>query len=233
VARLLAAAVISLVSATAEILLLPADGGRGRIFHAVARAWAHAVLRVCGIRVRVNGLDNIERSRHYVFVSNHASLFDIPCVLAYIPGQVRIVYKKELEVIPVFGWGLKWGSYISIERGRNVRAVQSLDVAIQKIRRGTSVLLYAEGTRTRTGKLQPFKRGAFNLAHRAGVPVVPLTINGTYGILRRRSLVVHPAKVELVLDRPIQVNGDRGRDAELDLMQRVHGVINRHYIEQA
>jgi 1-acyl-sn-glycerol-3-phosphate acyltransferase len=230
--RFLLAAIVTLASAVLAILLLPIDGGRGRVFHANARMWARTVLAVCSVRVRVLGLEAIDPSSHYVYVSNHASLFDIPCVIASLPGQVRIVYKKELEVIPFFGWGLKWGSYIAIERGRSARAMKSLDIAIQKIRRGTSVLLFAEGTRTRTGQLQPFKRGAFNLAVRAGVPVVPLTINGTYGILRRRSLVIHPGNVELVLDRPITVNGERNKEAEVDLMNRVHNVITLHYSTQ-
>jgi 1-acyl-sn-glycerol-3-phosphate acyltransferase len=232
VLRVFAGAATSIAAAALEIVLLPIDAGRGRIFHAVARGWARAILKLSGIRVNVRGLNLLDPSRNYVFVSNHASLFDIPCVLAGLPGQVRIIYKKELEVIPIFGWGLKWGAYIAIERGRSARAVRSLEVAVRKIRRGASVLLYAEGTRTRTGKLQPFKRGAFNLALRAGVPVVPLTINGTYPILRRRSLVVHPRRVELILDQPIEVNGNQGKDAELNLMERVHSAIARHYVDQ-
>ena len=112
------------------------------------------MLFVCGVKVRVTGLEKIDSSRNYIYVSNHASMFDIPSILAGIPGQIRIVYKKELDVIPVFGWGLKYGAYIGIDRGRGADAMRSLDEAVEKIRRGASVLLYAEGTRTTDGKLQ-------------------------------------------------------------------------------
>ncbi|MCK5571319.1 MAG: 1-acyl-sn-glycerol-3-phosphate acyltransferase, partial [Bacteroidetes bacterium] len=173
-----------------------------------------------------------ERSQNYIYVSNHASMFDIPCIVAGIPDQIRIVYKKELEVIPVFGWGLKWGSYISIKRGHSTSAMRSLELAVNKIRRGASVLLYAEGTRTHNGKLQPFKRGAFNLAVKAGVPVVPLTINGTFNILQRKSFIIHPAAAELILERPITIDSTGGKGSEMRLMAQVHEAIERHYIDQ-
>jgi 1-acyl-sn-glycerol-3-phosphate acyltransferase len=223
--------VISLVSAALEILLLPVDRKRGRVFHAIARTWAHAVLAVCGIRVKVRGVEHIDPGRNYVYVSNHASMFDIPAIIAGVHDQIRIIYKKELEIIPVFGWGLKWGSYIGIDRGRSTRAIRSLEEAVTKIRNGASVLLYAEGTRTTDGMLQPFKRGAFNLSVRAGVPVVPLTINGSYSLLPKHSMRIRPGTVEIVLERPIPVEGE-GKDAEVELMEKVHAAIARHYINQ-
>jgi 1-acyl-sn-glycerol-3-phosphate acyltransferase len=168
-----------------------------------------------------------------VYVSNHASLFDIPVIAAGVPDKVRIIYKKELERIPVFGWGLKAGAYIAINRQRGVEAMQALDEAAERIRTGTSVILYAEGTRTLTGSLQPFKRGAFNLALRAGVPVIPLTINGTFHILPKHSISVRPGTVHLILDAPIPPTPERGRDAEIRLMEKVHTAIAHHYVDQS
>jgi len=207
--RFFSAALISILSAIAELLLIWLDRKRGRVFHAIARGWAKTVLAVCSVRVTVRGLDKVDLSRNYVYVSNHASMFDIPVILAGIPDQIRIIYKKELDIIPFFGWGLRYGSYIGIDRGRGSKAVRSLEEAVEKIRSGASVLMYAEGTRTLDGRLQPFKRGAFNLALRAGIPVVPLTVNA-----------------------PIPVPAGEGKDAELQLMQDVHAVIARHYIDQ-
>ncbi|MGB5872977.1 MAG: lysophospholipid acyltransferase family protein [Bacteroidota bacterium] len=230
--RFLAGAVISLCMAVVAILSIPLDPRRGRVFHASSRLWARLVLFVCGVKVQVRGLEHVQQPQSYIYVSNHASMFDIPCILAGIPDQIRIVYKKELEVIPVFGWGLKWGSYISIDRSHRASAMRSLDSAAQKIRDGASVLLYAEGTRTTDGKLQPFKRGAFKLAVKAGIPVVPLTINGTFHILRKRSVVIRPGRAELILERPIPVDRDRGKDSEMHLMEQVHEAIAQHYIDQ-
>ena len=230
--RFFTAALISIASAIAELLLIWVDRKRGRVFHAIARTWARTVLNVCSVHVTVRGLEKVDLSRNYVYVSNHASMFDIPVILAGIPDQIRIIYKKELDIIPFFGWGLRYGSYIGIDRGRGSRAVRSLDEAVEKIRHGASVLMYAEGTRTLDGKLQPFKRGAFNLALKAGIPVVPLTVNGSFSILPKHSVSVRPGIVELVLDSPIPVPEGEGKDAEMQLMRDVHAVIARHYIEQ-
>ena len=231
VLRFAAAVVVSLFFATLEIITLPFHRG-GVMFHALARGWARTTLFLCGVHVRVNGIEKLQRSRNYVYVSNHASMFDIPAIIAGIPDQIRIVYKRELEKIPVFGWGLKWGSYIGIDRGRGMEAARSLEEAVEKIRKGASVLLYAEGTRTLDGKLQPFKRGAFNLAVKAGVPVVPLTVNGSFNILPKHSMSVRPGTVDLTLDSPIEVSSDDGKDGELALMEQVHALIASHYINQ-
>jgi 1-acyl-sn-glycerol-3-phosphate acyltransferase len=230
--RFAAGVVISIVSAAVIILTLPIERKSGRVFHAISRAWARTVLAAGGVRVTLRGVEKLDPGRNYVYVSNHASMFDIPAILAHVPGQVRIVYKKELEVIPVFGWGLKWGSYIGIDRRRGGEAMRSLEEAVGKIRNGASVLLYAEGTRTQDGRLQPFKRGAFNIAVRAGIPVVPLTVNGTYPILPKGSVVVRPRPVELVLETPIPVEGT-GKDEEMRLMDKVHEAIARNYVDQS
>jgi 1-acyl-sn-glycerol-3-phosphate acyltransferase len=231
-AKFVAGVVISITMAILEIIFLPINRKEGRLFHALARFWARAVLFTCGVRVKVHGLEHLDRSRNYVYVSNHASMFDIPAILAGIPDQIRVVYKKELEVIPFFGWGLKWGSYIGIDRGRGTRAMKSLEEAVQKIRDGASVLLYAEGTRTTDGKLQPFKRGAFNLAVKAGVPVVPLAVNGSYRLLPKHSIRVQAGTVELTLARPIAIEAGSGKEAELRLMEQVHDAIASHYRDQ-
>ncbi len=223
---------LSLLFAVTAILLLPVNPG-GVSFHANSRIWARTILLLCGVKVAVRGLEHIKPGQNYVYVCNHASMFDIPSIIAAVPDQIRIVYKKELERIPIFGWGLKWGSYIGIDRGRGADAMQSLEEAAQIIRNGASVLLYAEGTRTEDGKLQPFKRGAFNLAVRAGVPVIPLTINGSFGILRKNSFVVKPGSVEVILSQPIAVPSSGGREAEMELMEQVHAVIERNYREQS
>ena len=110
--------------------------------------------------------------------------------------------------------------------------MRSLDKAIARISHGASVLLYAEGTRTLDGKLQPFKRGAFNIAVRAGVPVVPLTVNGSLNILPKHSASIRPGKVHLALEQPIAVAGLAGKEGEMELMARVHAAIARHYIDQ-
>jgi 1-acyl-sn-glycerol-3-phosphate acyltransferase len=230
--RSTAVVVICIAMASLEIIALPFGGRDGRLFHALARFWARAVLTVCGITVKVVGLENLDLTRSHVYVSNHASMLDIPAILASIPDQIRIVYKKELEAVPIFGWGLKWGHYIGIDRRKGSEARRNLEEAAEKIRNGASVLLYAEGTRTLDGKLQSFKRGAFNLALRAGVPVIPLTVNGSFHLFPKRSLSVRPGTVTLVLGAPIEVNAADGKEAELELMEKARAAIAQHYVDQ-
>jgi 1-acyl-sn-glycerol-3-phosphate acyltransferase len=232
IARFMVGALFSLFMGAVALVSFPLDYRRGRVFHGLSRFWGRTVLFICGVRLKVRGLEKFNSTRNYVYVSNHASLLDIPCVVAGIPAQIRILYKKELEVIPVFGWALKWGSYIAIERGSSASARRSLAAAAQTIRNGASVHIYAEGTRTLTGQLLPFKRGAFNLAVSAGVPIVPLTINGSFAILQKRSIVIHPNVVELVLDDPIPVNSAGGKEEEVRLMEQVHDAIARSYVNQ-
>jgi 1-acyl-sn-glycerol-3-phosphate acyltransferase len=220
----------SMAFATMELIIL-ALGMGDRTFHALARGWARTVLRICGVRATVTGLDNLSPGRSYVYVSNHASMFDIPVILAAIPDQIRIIYKKELHWIPIFGWGLKFGSYIAVDRSSGTEAMRSLDAAARKIAAGASVLLYAEGTRTRDGRLQQFKRGAFNLAVRARVPVVPLTVNGSFPILPKASLAVRPGRVHLVIDPPIPIEGE-GKEEEKRLMDLVRTSMVSHYVDQ-
>lgn len=229
--RFTAAVALTFVNAIAALVCIPFDR-KGKLYHGISRFWSRSVLRVCGVRIRVRGAEHADHPGPTVYVSNHASMLDIPVVVAGIADDVRLVYKKELEWIPLFGWGLKWGSYIGIDRGRGNEAARSLEEAVEKIRGGTSVLLFAEGTRTSDGTLQPFKRGAFHLATRAGVPVIPLTINGSYGIVPKHSMRIRPGTVELVLDAPIHLENATGRDAELRLMEQVRAAIEKNYIDQ-
>ncbi|HEY6951304.1 MAG TPA: lysophospholipid acyltransferase family protein [Bacteroidota bacterium] len=205
---------------------------RGRLYHFVGRTWAKSVLRIFGVSVHLSGLDNLEPGKTYVYVSNHASMFDIPAVIASIPEEVRIVYKKELAYVPIWGWSLAVGHYIAIDRFSAKDAMKSLDAAAEKIRNGASVLLFAEGTRTKTGKLQPFKRGAFSLAAKSGIPIVPLTINNSFNILPKGSLRVRPADISLIVDKPISTATVDGKADELKLMESVRNVIAQHYLEQ-
>lgn len=199
---------------------------KGIAYHGIARLWSRGLLVISGIRLKVGGANFLDPARSYIYIANHASQFDIPATLAGIPDQIRIVYKKELEKIPVFGWSLKFNkTYISIDRGHGESALQSLEAAAEKIRSGTSVILFAEGTRSPDGKLQPFKRGPFNLAVRAGVPVVPVTINGSYAILPKHSSRIRPGTISLTISEPIYPTGSAGKNTELELRDKVHDEI--------
>ena len=213
------------IMAIAALLTAPFTK-KGNFYHGIAKNWGRGILAICGVRLKVGGAKLLDPTRNYVYIANHASQFDIPAILAGIPDQIRIVYKKELEKIPIFGWALKFNkTYISVDRKHGQRAKQSLEEAASKIRSSASVILFAEGTRSPDGKLQPFKRGPFNLAIHAGVPVVPVTINGSYAILPKHSSRIRPGTISITISDPIYPKGGTGKNTELELRDKVHDAI--------
>jgi 1-acyl-sn-glycerol-3-phosphate acyltransferase len=222
--------IITVLMATLAILLVPFNR-RGRAFHWCARVWARIVLKVASIRVSAKGLEHLQLAKNYIFAANHASYFDIPALLRALPGQIRIVYKRELTRLPFFGWAMRLGSFIAIDRTDSREAIESLEKAAREIRQGSSVLLFAEGTRTQDGKLQSFKRGAFALAVRSRVAIVPVTVNGSFSILPKKALRVNPGNIEVIIHPPVGTNGCNGKEGEMHLMQRVRSVIASDYTE--
>jgi 1-acyl-sn-glycerol-3-phosphate acyltransferase len=223
---------ISVLFSTAAFVVAFFDR-KGNVFRWIPRTWCRCILWIFQIRLEVKGKENLQPGRHYVFVSNHASMFDIPAALVGIPNEVNIIFKKALTYVPIWGWALRYGPFIMIDRTKSRNAMYSLDRAAQTIRNGSSVLLFAEGTRTRDGKLQPFKRGAFSLALKSGVPVVPVTINNTFKIMPKGSWKITPADISVVLGKPIAVDGLEGKAGEQQLMDQVHNSIEQHYIDQS
>ena len=157
-------------------------------------------------------------------------MFDIPAIMSVLP-RVRIMFKKELSYVPLWGWALKWGHHIMVDRAKGSEAMRSIDRAAKAIKTGGSVILFAEGTRTRDGKLLPFKRGAFTLAAKSGVPIVPITINGSFKILPKASLDIRPSPIELLMGEPIDTSHVTTREGEIALMKSVREIIERNYRE--
>jgi 1-acyl-sn-glycerol-3-phosphate acyltransferase len=175
-------------------------------------------------------MEKVDPYGNYILVSNHASMFDIPVLMKTFP-HVRIMFKKELSYVPFWGWALRWGHHIMVDRGKGTEAMKSLDRAASDVRSGGQVLLFAEGTRTRDGKLLPFKRGAFALAAKSGVSIVPVTINGSFKILPKGSFDIRSASINVVVDSPVETKQVATRDDEIKLMKEVQGIISRAYVE--
>ncbi len=223
--------IVTIILAILAILASIVDRS-GRFYNLLGKIWAKILLWIAGIKVEVIGLENLDEGENYVYVSNHMSGFDIPVVMASLPGQIRIVFKKELTKIPIFGWQLKIGPYILIDRENPAKAMESLEIAKRKIEKGVSVLLFAEGTRSLDGNIQPFKRGAFTLATRSGKKIVPITIKGTFEILPKRKFKIKPGVVKLFIDKPIKHNGSIDKKSELELMEKVRNIIVSNYYSE-
>jgi 1-acyl-sn-glycerol-3-phosphate acyltransferase len=180
------------------------------------------------VKVEVVGQDNVLRGRPQVFMANHQSGFDILIVLAHIDTYFAWIAKKELFSIPVFGHALARTGSIAIDRKNFVRAMRSIHDAARRIREGKSVMTFPEGTRSMDGQIHPFKKGVFHLALKAGVPIVPVTIIGSGEIMPKKSFRVHPGKVILVIDKPIDVTGYTEETVD-SLLNRVYDVVASHY----
>ena len=217
------------VMATLSLALSVRDPG-GRRQHWCASAWSRMIVRTVGVKVQVHGAENVRAGESYVFLSTHQSYMDIPVMLGYLPAQLRIAAKREVFRIPFLGWHMSRGGHISINRDSTAEAVESLRRAAQEIQPGVSAFLFPEGTRTRDGSLQPFKKGGFRVALQTRLPVVPVTITGTRQVLPRDSLVFRPGPVEMYLDAPIPTAPLT--DADLPaLMRQVRDAMAKHFEE--
>jgi 1-acyl-sn-glycerol-3-phosphate acyltransferase len=200
----------------------------GRRQHWCASTWSRMIARTVGARVRVFGAEALSAGESYVFLSTHQSYMDIPVMLGYLPAQLRIAAKREVFMIPFLGWHMRRAGHISINRGSTEEAVAALRRAAREMRPGVSPFLYPEGTRTRDGALQPFKKGGFRLALESHLPIVPVTIIGTRQLLPRDSLVFRPGPVAMHLGEPIPTDGLGESDLPA-LMQKVRDAMSKHF----
>ncbi len=197
----------------------------GRWQHGCARAWSWLILKTSGIRVRVEGLEHIDPCRTTIYCVNHPSAMDIPILFVNLPVQFRFLAKRPLFHLPFLGWHLSRSGHIPVDRAHPREALKTLDDAANKIREGRSVVLFPEGTRSRDGSMLPFKGGSFYLAVRAGVPVVPITLNGTRAVLKPDSYHVRPGQTEMIIHPPIPTEGLTLGDVDA-LSERVRSQIH-------
>jgi len=179
----------------------------GRFVHTIGALWCRVILALSGVRVRVRGAENLQGNAPRILLSNHQGAFDIPVLQAYLPLQFRWVSKKSLFRIPVVGWSMTLAGYIAVERENTKKAFRDLLRAAEKIRNGTSVLVFPEGTRSTTGELLPFKKGAFILARKSGAEIVPVAVSGTKDIMKKGSLMIAPAEAFVSIGRPFPTEG--------------------------
>ncbi len=196
----------------------------GNPLHKIARFWGKSILVVSRIKVSVKGLSNIDQAVPYIYMPNHQSNFDIPVLLGHLTVQFRWLAKVELFKIPIFGRAMRKAGYISIDRYNRESAIKSLKVAANKIKGGVAVLIFPEGTRSRDGKIRPFKKGGFVLAIDSGVPIVPVVITGTRPIMTKGEFRVNPGHVSMVIHKPIDTSAYT-RETKEALMESVRRVI--------
>jgi 1-acyl-sn-glycerol-3-phosphate acyltransferase len=167
--------------------------------------WSKLNTVLAFVRVQVNGRENIIPGQSYVIVANHESAFDIFILYGWMGVDFKWVMKKEIRKIPGVGFGSEAVGHIFIDRSSSKAALETIGAAKEKIRGGTSVFFFPEGTRSRTPEMLPFKKGAFRFAFDLGLPILPVTINGTRKIYPPDSINLLPGRAELIIHPPIDI----------------------------
>ncbi|MFQ5537427.1 MAG: lysophospholipid acyltransferase family protein [Gemmatimonadota bacterium] len=172
----------------------------------IQRKWSRMVLRAAGVRVVIENPEVIDPDRPQILVANHTSWFDVPALAGHLPGPYRFVAKQELARVPFFGPAWRSCGHIGIDRKDRAKAIESLAVAKRRLEEERpTVILFAEGTRSRDGRLQPFKKGAFVLAIQTGVEIVPAAIIGARDVMKKGSLLIHPGTIRIRFGEPVPV----------------------------
>lgn len=197
--------------------------GKINFLYFVGMGLAHLAVRVAGVSIRLVDFEKIDPSGTYIFMSNHVSNLDPPILVPLIPRRTSVLAKREIWRIPILSKALDLAEIVPVERSNREAAIQSIRRAGEVMRHGVNMTIYPEGTRSRDGRLLPFKKGPFHLAMETGFPIVPVTILGTYEMMPKGSSIIKGGTATLVFHAPID---PRRYSSQEDLMEAVRGAIN-------
>src|SRR5579859_5242619 len=178
--------------------------GSADALYATAMWIARNGLRLAGVHVEIEGKDRIDPSATYIFMCNHVSNLDPPVLIVNLPRRSSVLVKKELFQVPILGRAMRLGDLVPVDRRNREAAVNSMREAEAVMAKGLNMMVFPEGTRSRDGRLLPFKKGPFYLAMDSGVPVVPVTILGSDALMEKGSPLIHSGTVRLVFHAPIE-----------------------------
>ena len=207
-------------------------GDRERILHNFARAWSWLIMKTILSPVKVSGLEKIDTTRPHVYAVNHASALDIPVLYVYLPFQFRIAFKKELLSYPIVGWHLRRSGQICVDQQNPAGSIGSIRSALKSLRAGMPLVIYPEGGRTPDGQIKPFLPGAFFLAIKAQVDVVPVALLGTFEVLPMNTYHIKCRPLEMRVGDPISTAGLSGHDMQL-LSDKVQKAVTDLYYTAA
>jgi len=198
------------------LLALPGGlfDGSGRRLHWFSQTWSWLIMKTVLSPVKVTGLEKIDTSKVHVYAVNHASAMDIPVLYVYLPFQFRIVFKKELLSYPIVGWQLKRSGQVCIDQQKPTNSIAAIRSAVKSLKGGMPLVIYPEGGRTPDGEIKPFLPGAFFLAIKAQVDIVPVALVGTYELLPMNTYHIKCRPLEVRVGEPISTAGLTMRDLE-------------------
>jgi len=216
--------------------LLALPGGlfdrSGRRLHWFSRTWSWLIMTTIFSPVKVTGLDKIDTSKAHVYAVNHASALDIPVLYVNLPFQFRIVFKKELLSYPIVGWQLKRSGQVCIDQQKPTNSIAAIRSAVKSLIAGMPLVIFPEGGRTPDGEIKPFLPGAFFLAIKAQVDIVPVALVGTYELLPMNTYHIKSRPLEMRLGAPISTAGMTMRDLEA-VSARVQSALEALYYSES
>ena len=213
-----------LAAPVAAIIGFPAAWIMGdiRVLYQLFMWGARSGIWLAGVRIRTVGLDRLDFSRSYIFMSNHVSNLDPPIQIPALPKRTSVMVKKELFKVPILGRAMRMGDLVPVDRGNREAGIEAVNDAKAVVAKGLNMTIYIEGKRSFDGKLLPFKKGPFYLAMECGVPVVPMTIVGTHYAMPKARYAIKPGLVTVIFHPPIEPKDFGSRD---ELMEKVRAVI--------
>jgi 1-acyl-sn-glycerol-3-phosphate acyltransferase len=202
-----------------------------RVGELFVQVWSRLFLLVPPVAYTVTGSEHVKPGTQYFFLSNHLSNFDVPLLFRAIPTPIRYLAKKEVYKIPVFAQALHVAGIVKIDRGAGVSSYAAINEGVARAKAsGYSLIVFAEGTRSRDGELHPFKKGAFRMAIATGLPVVPVTINGTWEVWPPGSKLFYKGRANVIINEPIPTADLTVRDIDM-LRSRVYETIDAQFHE--
>ena len=183
--------------------------------------WSRIFCVLSWVKVEVRGRENIDKKTSYVFIANHQGAYDIFAVYGYLNHNFKWMMKESLQKIPLVGYACKCAGHIMVDRHNPSGIRRTMDDAKERLKGGMSLVVFPEGSRSKTGSMQPFKKGAFLLASQFGLPLVPVTIDGSYDVMPKDSRIPRFGKIIMTIHKPIEAGGRLA-----DLMETTHEIIN-------
>lgn len=196
----------------------------GNLAFSISKLWAFFMLAITGVHPQIKNKDKINPGKSYIIISNHQSHFDILALVTRLGIQFRWIIKQELRTIPLFGYALYAARNIFIDRSNHAQAMQSIQDGVDRLPPGVGVMFFAEGTRSPDGQIHEFKKGGFVMAVEKGLPILPVSVNGSRKVMPKQSLAFTPGPIEVIVADPIETKGYTHDDLP-ELMQRTRQVI--------
>lgn len=192
--------------------------------YTIAGWGARLALWLAGVKVEVRGGEHLVPSRPCVYMANHQSNVDPPVLFVLLPPRIAIMAKKSLFSVPILGQALRLGSFVPVDRANRKAAPASVDEALKVLQNGLPFLVYPEGTRSTDGRLLRFKHGVFILALRAGVPIIPITVDGATSVMPKGKWQIHPGTVRVTIHPPVETKG-RSLEERAALAVQVRSIV--------